>query len=73
MTAYFAAQHVKHHSGGAVIAPWDIEPGREMHEWVQAAVLLSQVPQMRNRRKETEAYLLKRRKAHPQYSKYRNQ
>ena len=70
LVAFFEAQHVNFHSGGAVIAPWDLVDGYSLDEWTEAAKQLSTVPDIRKRRKAEQKYFEKFRRTHPQYSKY---
>jgi hypothetical protein len=70
LVAFFEAQHINHHSGGAVIAPWDLLEGYGVDEWAEAARQLSDVPALRKRIQAQKQVFEKARKAHPQYSKY---
>jgi hypothetical protein len=72
LVAFFEAQHINHHSGGAVIAPWDLLEGYDLDEWAEAAKRLSDVPALRKRIRAQKAIFEKARKAHPNYSKYRH-
>ena len=49
LVAFFHAQHINLHSGGAVIAPWDLLDGFSLDDWVEAAAMLSRVPAIRRR------------------------
>jgi hypothetical protein len=49
LLAFFDAQHINHHSGGAVIAPWDLLEGLTLFDWAEAAMMLSDVPKIRKR------------------------
>lgn len=73
LLAYFQAQHVNQHSGGAVIAPWELVPGHTPDEWAEAAVQLSQVPSIKARKKAADAFFEKRRREHKNYSSYHHQ
>lgn len=68
--AFFRAQHINQHSGGAVVAPWDLAEGYSLDEWAEAALLLSDVPARQRRIKAQQDVFMKARKAHPNYSKY---
>ena len=68
--AYFEAQHINLHSGGAVVAPWDLLEGYSLDEWAEAARLLSDVAGIRKRKKAEKDYFEKLRRKHPNYSSY---
>lgn len=67
--AFFQAQHLNYQSGGAVVAPWDILPGYELTDWIEAAMRLNDVPALRSRRKAQDEYLMKWRRSHKDYAK----
>ena len=69
LMAFFQAQHINIHSGGAVIAPWDLLEGYGPDEWADAAKQLSSVPEIRKRKKAEQQVFEKARKAHPNYGK----
>lgn len=68
-TAFIEAQRINRLSGGTVISPWDIEPGHDLEEWLEAAEALADLPSIRKRRSAEKQYLEKIRRAHPQYSR----
>ena len=70
LVAFFEAQHINIHSGGAVIAPWDLLEGYSVDEWADAAKQLSDVPNIRRKHKAEQAYFEKIRESHPNYKKY---
>ena len=72
LAAFFLARMMNLQSGGAVIAPWEIEPGYEMEDWIDAVQMLEDVPKLQRDQRATDEFLKKRRKAHPYYSKYRS-
>lgn len=73
IAAYFKAQHINKHSGGMVIAPWEIEPGYPLEEWVEAALKLSTVQSIRDRNEAQQRYMEKFRRGHKDYAHhYRN-
>lgn len=55
-----------------MVAPWDIQPGYDLEDWIDAAVTLSEVPHIQRSQSELGDYLKKRRAAHPNYSRYRH-
>lgn len=66
--AFFLAQHINQQSGGAVIAPWDIEPGYTVDEWSEAARVLSEVPSLKARSKAFEQVFEKARQSNKHYN-----
>ena len=69
LMAFFRAQHINQHSGGAVIAPWDLEPGHSLEEWAEAALELSSLPTLRSRIKAQQQVFEKARREHKDYSR----
>ena len=69
LAAFFQAQHINQHSGGAVIAPWDIEPGHSLDEWAEAALMLSDLPFIRKRKKAEQQVFEKVRRENKDYSR----
>ncbi len=69
LVAFFEAQHINTHSGGAVIAPWDLLDGYSADEWAEAAKMLSRAPEIRRRKKAEQQVFEKARRAHPNYSR----
>lgn len=70
LVAFFQAQHINTHAGGAVIAPWDLLEGHDLAEWAETAIMLSDVPAKRRRHKAQQEVFEKARRAHPNYSTY---
>lgn len=68
LAAFFEAQHVNLHSGGAVIAPWELLPGFTLSDWVEAALQLSKVPNLRARIKAQNDFLERERRKHKDYA-----
>ena len=71
LAAIFATQHLNHQCGGAVVAPWEIEPGHTLDEWADAAMMLSQRGKRKQRQSGVDDYLRKRRanaKVNPHYA-----
>ncbi len=69
LVAFFEAAHINLHSGGAVIAPWEILPGYPLDEWVDAAIALSDVPAIRKRIEAQKQVFEKARRAHKDYAR----
>lgn len=69
LVAFFDASHINLHSGGAVIAPWDLLPGYSLDEWAEAAVALSDVPRLRRRIEAQKQVFEKARRAHKDYAR----
>jgi len=61
---------MNHHSGGAVIAPWEFFPEYSLDEWIEAAHALSGMSSIRARKRVQENWLEKQRRAHKQYARY---
>lgn len=68
LRAFYLAQYINGQSGGAVISPWEIEPGHSLDEWSEAAVALAKVPSMKSRRKAVEQVFEKARKGNKHYN-----
>lgn len=69
LAAFYKAQHINTHSGGPVIAPWQIEPGYEVQDWIDAALALSNLPAIVNRKKATEKIFDQARAKNKDYSR----
>lgn len=69
LVAFFRAQHINAHSGGAVIAPWDLLEGYSLEEWAIAAKMLSMAPDIRKRLEAQKKVFEKARRKHPHYSR----
>jgi hypothetical protein len=63
------AQRLNGMSGGAVIAPWDIEPGHDLEEWLEASELFQNLPNIRNRIQAQDNYLNQWRRSHKDYAR----
>ncbi len=68
LIALIDAQRLNHFSGGAVVAPWDLEPDHEMEEWIEAADALSEIPSLRARKKAQQKVFTDARRTNPYYS-----
>jgi len=68
LIAYFMAQHINQQSGGAVVAPWEIEPGHTLDEWAEAALALSRAPSLKARQSAVEKVFENVRKGNKHYS-----
>jgi hypothetical protein len=68
LIAFFQTQHINLHSGGAVIAPWDLLEGYGLDEWADAAKALSDVPVIRKRIRAQQAVFEKARRQHKHYA-----
>lgn len=66
--AFFMAHHINLQSGGAVVAPWDLEPGHSFEEWGEAALALADLPSLKSRRKATDQVFEKARKGNKHYN-----
>lgn len=68
--AFIEAQRLNRLSGGTVIAPWDIERGFALEEWLDAANALTEdLPVVQERKLQHERIFNKRRRAHKYYSR----
>lgn len=68
LVAMIDAQRINHFSGGAFIAPWDLEPDHDLGEWIEAADALSEMPSMRARKKAQEKIFNDARRSHRDYA-----
>jgi hypothetical protein len=69
LMAFFQANYLNVHSGGAVIAPWEILPGYSISEWIDAAIALNDVPNIRERIAAQKKVMEDARRRHPTYAK----
>ena len=67
--AFLQARVVNIHSGGAVIAPWELLPGYSEEEWIEAAMALNTVPAIQKRKKAEQQYFEKFRREHKDYAR----
>lgn len=67
--AFFKAQHINLHSGGAVVSPWDFLEGYSLEEWAEAADALSHVPALRRRIQAQKKVFEDARRRHKYYAR----
>ncbi len=69
LVAFFQAQHLNFHSGGSVIAPWDLCEGYSLPEWAEAAKALERVPAIQQRIEAQKKVFEDARRRHKYYAR----
>lgn len=67
--AFIRARRFNLLSGGAVVAPWDLEPGHTVEEWNDASRALDDVPNIKGRQIAQEAWIQKFRQENAERNK----
>lgn len=67
--AFIRARRFNALSGGAVVAPWDLEPGHTVDEWIDASRALDDVPNIKGRQTAQETWIQKFRQEHTERNK----
>ncbi len=68
LAAIFEARAINQHSGGAVVAPWDLD--RLPDEWREAFLALNGIQAAAREKQRVEGLFEAFRQKHPTYGKY---